>query len=264
MPAKTNDADLKRRLEKLRKRYNHRRYASPDPVEIVHQFTEPADQEVAALLASSLAFGNVKTILASAREVLRRMNGQPHLYLSTCTREALKRDMRGFRHRYAGDSTIEGLLWAARCALDQHGTLGNSFTTHINPADKTTLPALATWCTQLRAYAGQEINYLIPAPERGSACKRLHMLLRWMVRSDAIDLGIWCNIDTRMLIVPIDTHMHRVARSLGFTKRNQADARCAIEVTEAFRAIAPKDPVRYDFSLTRLGIRGDTDEDFPL
>ena len=103
---------------------------------------------------------------------------------------------------------------------------------------------------------------LLPSPESGSACKRLNLFLRWMVRSDAVDPGGWSGVSPAMLIVPLDTHMHRIAAKLGLTKRRAADFRAAREVTGAFRTIAPEDPVKYDFALTRLGIlRSETEED---
>jgi uncharacterized protein (TIGR02757 family) len=102
-------------------------------------------------------------------------------------------------------------------------------------------------------------NYLLPAPEAGSACKRLLMYLRWMARRDAVDPGPWQGVDPRLLVVPMDTHMYRVARALGFTRRRTAGMRAALETTAAFARFRPGDPVRYDFALTRLGIRRDTD-----
>jgi uncharacterized protein (TIGR02757 family) len=96
---------------------------------------------------------------------------------------------------------------------------------------------------------------LLPSPGRGSACKRLNLFLRWMVRSDEVDTGVWQGVAASKLIVPLDTHMHRIAGQMGLTQRKQPDMRTALEITDRFRSIAPMDPVRYDFALTRLGIR---------
>ena len=102
-------------------------------------------------------------------------------------------------------------------------------------------------------------NSLLPCPEKGSACKRFHLFLRWMVRNDAVDPGGWDGISASKLIVPLDVHMHRICMRLGLTSRAQADLKTALEVTGRFRAIVPEDPVRYDFALTRIGIRNDID-----
>ena len=100
---------------------------------------------------------------------------------------------------------------------------------------------------------------MLPCPSRGSACKRLNLYMRWMVRRDDIDLGGWDRVPASKLVVPLDTHMHRIALAFGATRRKQANLRTALELTAAFRAIAPDDPVRYDFALTRFGIRSDMD-----
>ena len=100
------------------------------------------------------------------------------------------------------------------------------------------------------------MGHLLADPSRGSACKRLHLYLRWMVRGDAVDVGLWRGVPPERLIVPLDTHMHRIGREVGAIHRNQADARAAIELTEAFRLVTPNDPVRYDFALTHWAIRG--------
>ena len=100
---------------------------------------------------------------------------------------------------------------------------------------------------------------LLPDPDRGSACKRLHLFLKWMVRVDAVDPGGWTVLPPSALVVPVDTHMHRIGLALGLTERGQADIRTALEMTEAFSLVRPDDPVRYDFALTRFGIRPDLD-----
>ena len=100
-----------------------------------------------------------------------------------------------------------------------------------------------------------------PSPERGSACKRINLFLRWMVRKDRVDPGGWDKVPRSMLIIPLDTHMYHICTGLNMTCRKSADMTTAVEITEAFRKIAPEDPVRYDFSLTRLGIRKDADPD---
>ncbi|MFC1474950.1 TIGR02757 family protein, partial [bacterium] len=103
---------------------------------------------------------------------------------------------------------------------------------------------------------GNRSCYLTPAPRRGSACKRMNLFLRWMVRRDDVDPGPWTDVPASKLVVPLDTHMHRISSGMGLTSRKQADLKTAIEITDAFRAISPEDPVRYDFALTRLGILG--------
>jgi uncharacterized protein (TIGR02757 family) len=129
----------------------------------------------------------------------------------------------------------------------------------MKPGDRTTLPALEAFAAELNLPCGCQTTYLVPSPAAGSACKRLNLYLRWVVRRDDVDPGGWEGIAPSKLVVPLDTHMFRICRSLGMTARNQADLKSALEITQAFRAIVPEDPVRYDFALTRLGIRSDAD-----
>lgn len=102
---------------------------------------------------------------------------------------------------------------------------------------------------------GSSSGHLLSRPSRGSACKRLHLFMRWMVRHDEVDPGGWVMISPSELIVPVDVHMHRVGIKLGFTKRKAADAKTAEEITNGFKTVSSDDPVKYDFALTRFGIR---------
>ncbi len=249
---------LKGPLEALRKKYNHRKFASPDPIEVIYEYYDPRDVEVAALIAASLSFGNVKTILTSCHRVLER-TGPPAQFLATCSDSELSKVVAGFRHRYVAAPEMLGLLRAIQRAQKDHGSLEALFVKCGRKNDETILPALEHFADALLVYAEQDGNYLIPRPARGSACKRLHMFLRWMVRSDAIDLGLWKGVSKAKLVAPMDTHLFRISKALGFTTRSQPDLRAALEVTQAFKELAPRDPIRYDFSLTRLGIRTDAD-----
>lgn len=131
---------------------------------------------------------------------------------------------------------------------------------HYSPKDETVLPALTGFVGELiRDMDGA--TSLLSSPSKGSACKRLLLYLRWMVRRDAVDLGCWQGVRADQLVMPVDTHIHRLALALGMTRRKQANMATALEITEWFRCIAPHDPLRYDFVLTRLGIRSDMDMD---
>ena len=110
---------------------------------------------------------------------------------------------------------------------------------------------------RLNAFTSGKRKHVLACPDKGSACKRLNLFLRWMVREDNVDPGGWNQVPASMLIIPLDTHMHRIGHSFQLTSRKQADMRTALEITKAFREMSPQDPVRYDFSLTRLGIRND-------
>ena len=142
---------------------------------------------------------------------------------------------------------------------EEHGSLYSCFLKGVSKDDDTVFPGLVYFVRNLTADGKQKTGHLVPDPQRGSACKRLNLFLRWMVRKDRVDPGGWEEVPASKLIIPLDTHMHRIGCIFGFTERKQADLRTAMEITEGFRDIRPEDPVRYDFALTRLGIRDDLD-----
>ncbi len=253
-------ASLLEPLDSLYARYNHRHFVDPDPLVPLYGYADPRDQEIVGLITASLAFGNVKQILKSIEIVLRALP-DPALTVPHLTLEDLNLRLAGFRHRYVTGVEMASLLAGAGALLREHGTLGAAIASLDNPEDTTLLPALTRFVHALRDSGPLAKNYLLPDPALGSACKRWFMYLRWMVRSDAVDLGLWPELGSHRLIIPVDTHMHRVALGLGLTRRNSADLKTALEITQAFKVVCPEDPVRFDFCLTRLGIRADGDMD---
>lgn len=245
-------------LDDLYACYNRREFVHPDPVEFLYDYHEVRDREIAALIASSLAYGNVKQILRSVGAVLRHMPS-PGAFLERESGASLKKIFSGFRHRFTPGTQFAGMLYGIKRLIETYDSLETCFREGYSESDETILPALAIFVERLKAEAGCGMKYLLPDVKKGSACKRLNLFLRWMVRGDEVDPGGWKGIPAAKLIIPLDTHMHRLSRSLGFTRRRQADMRTALEVTRAFREFSPEDPVKYDFALTRLGIRNDTD-----
>jgi uncharacterized protein (TIGR02757 family) len=243
-------------LDRLVTRYNRRRYVHPDPLEFLYRYPDVRDREIAGLVAASLAYGRVAQILRSVAKALAVMGPSPADFVARASPSCLARSFAGFRHRFSTGSELAALLAGARRMLDRYGSLHACFAAAFGRGDATVLPALSVFAREL---SGGHYSSLVSRPDGGSALKRLNLYLRWMIRHDRVDPGGWRGIPPSALVVPLDTHMHRLAAALGFTKRRQADMRTALEITAAFRAIAPRDPVRYDFALTRVGIRGDGD-----
>lgn len=250
--------DLAERLERLYRRLNRRDWVHPDPLEFVYRYERGGDREVAGLIASSLAYGRVGQILDSVEAVLAPMGPSPRDFVVGTRPRELRRAVAGFKHRWTTGEEVGDLLVGIRRVLRRHGSIEACFALGHSAETQTTRPGLGAFVRELKG-GRQGRNSLLPVPERGSACKRLHLFLRWMVRRDAVDPGCWRAVRPSQLVVPLDTHMHRVGRALGLTMRRQADIRTALEMTEAFRALRPEDPLRYDFALTRLGIRADLD-----
>ena len=248
-------------FEDLYARLNRRCYVEPDPLQFLYDYPDPADREVVALVASSLAYGRVKQILRSAGEALGRLGRRPGAFVFDATPEKLRLALAGFKHRFSDGTNMAALLSGAAAAVRTHGGLERCFLAGMGRDDDTVAPAAGRFAGVLRHAAAGDCGHLLPDPDKGSACKRLNLMLRWLVRRDDVDPGGWANLPAAKLIVPLDTHMHRLARQLGLTGRRAADARTALEATAAFRVICPDDPVRYDFALTRLGIRAEMNSD---
>lgn len=245
-------------LDGLYDEYNRRDFVSPDPLEFVWLYDDPLDREIVGLISSSLAYGRVAQILRSVSTVLDRM-GDPSAFLRNSTLESLRHTFSGFRHRFTAGQDLALMLHGASAAIDKYGSLEACFTAGMNSGDETVLPALESFVRELGVDSGGDGSYLLPLPSRGSACKRLNLFLRWMVREDEVDPGGWHGVPASKLVVPLDTHMYQICRVLGMTRRKQANAKTALEITYFFRELVPEDPVKYDFCLTRLGILDEAD-----
>lgn len=247
-------------LELLYSKYNKKAYIHPDPLEFLYNYDDVRDREIAGIIGASLAYGRVSQILKDVSFVLDRME-KPYEFLMNSNSETLKQKFEGFIHRYTKEDELVVFLSNLKTVIEKFGSLHNAFADGIKDEDQTIVPALSNFI-KLTVPDGKK-NSLIPSSNCKSPCKRLNLFLRWMVRHDDVDFGDWNDIPSSKLIVPLDTHMHHISLVLGFTARKQADMKAALEITNVFKTVSPDDPVKYDFSLTRLGIRDDTDmEDF--
>lgn len=244
-------------LEALYQKYNKRKYVHPDPLECVYRYENVLDREIAAFLASALAYGNVGQILKSVNTALEIMGPSPRRYLMDSATDSFFSDFSGFVHRFARDYHIAGMLSGIKQVVLEYGTLQDAFLEGASAEDSTYFFALSAFAEKIRENSLQDPGHLVSCPQKKSACKRLWLFLRWMVRSDDVDPGGWEKLSTSKLVVPLDTHMYRACCGLGLTGRRQADMKTALEITAGFARMVPEDPVRYDFVLTRPGIRGD-------
>ncbi len=243
----------KQQLEKLYRKYNRRKYVSPDPLQFLYDYTRVGDREIVALVASSLAYGRVAQILKSVDNVLGRMGKSPREFIIKTPEKLLKKIFSDFKHRFTTGAELACMLKDAGRIVQEHGSLNEYFLAGMRSSDKTVLPAIEAFVAGFHCKNG----HLAPVSARGSACKRLNLFLRWMVRKDAVDPGGWHGVPRDKLIVPLDTHMVKIGKALGFTKRKSPGMAMALEITTGFCRLVPEDPVKYDFALTRLGIRED-------
>ena len=249
-----------------------------DPVELPHRYAEQLDIEVSALLSAALAYGRVELFKPRLTALLDALGPHPGRLARDLTPRALLDRTRGFSYRMTGEREVACLLAGAGAIARVHGTLGAAFEHHrARLGGATVREALGAFVDELLAPdfsailgrgaggpAGEaasgpttrRLKHLLPHPSRGSACKRLNLYLRWMIRpADGVDFGLW-KVPPAALVIPLDTHVHRIGRFIGLTSRPDLSWRTAEEITARLRQLDPGDPVRFDFALSHLGISG--------
>ncbi|MDI3285923.1 TIGR02757 family protein [Polyangium sp. 15x6] len=253
------DEALRRALDDVRARCDVEARKAADPVHFVHRYARRDDQEIVAMIASALAFGNVKALCAKIEDALARLG--PRVAEIADDPAAVRARLAGFRHRVYRDEDLAGLVIGARAVQRVHGSLGKALTDKL-AATGHLREALGAWVREIRERGGlgagaggrRGAEHILPDPSKGSAVKRILLLVRWMARpADGVDLGLW-DVPTSRLIIPVDTHIHKLSRNLGLTERKSADFRAAEEITAALARLDPDDPVKYDFSLCHLGM----------
>ncbi len=248
-------------LEKLYVKYNRCDLIKPDPLQFVYQFSNRGDMELVGFLAASLAYGRVEQTEKSLNELFVCMGKSPYAFVKAFGKADRDR-LKDFKHRFTTGEDIADLLEVLKEVLEGYGSIEEYFLRGYHASDENIIPALSRFCDSLlEMYAKRHngnvtkgLGYLLPRPARGSACKRLNLFLRWMVRDDEVDAGLWKWVDKAKLVVPVDVHMGRLCKILGFYDRKTVSLAAAIEITDSFREIEPTDPVKYDFALSRIGI----------
>ena len=256
---------LSTRLDTLYADYN-REASAADPVHLIRPFAAPADREIAGFCAAALAFGRVASVINSIETLLAIMGAHPAAFVRTFDPAAPHPGLRAMVHRWTRGVDLVALLWVLRQMLERQGSLEAFFLEGYSAEDEDIGPGLDSFSTRAlaldlrQAYgavpARPGVCYFFPRPSAGSACKRLNLFLRWMVRDDAIDLGVWTGVPASKLVVPLDTHILRLGRCLRLTRYTSAGWRMAADITASLRALEPADPIRYDFSLCHVGMIG--------
>ncbi len=247
----------KKTLDLIYQRYNKRELVDPDPLLFLYNYKKPEDREVIGLVAATLAYGRVAQILKSVKIVLQFMGANPHKFLLETQEKDIIHGLKGFKHRFTTDEEMSYFLIGLKNIISGHGTMQNLFYKSSTPKDENVLSALSIFVKKIKEAGGIKKSSLLSDPDMGSACKRLNLYLRWMIRNDVVDPGGWNKIPAANLIIPLDTHMYHFGKCYGFTKRNSADMKTAVEITNGFKNLEPSDPTKYDFAITRFGIRND-------
>jgi uncharacterized protein (TIGR02757 family) len=253
---------LKTFLDRKVQEYNQPAFISNDPIAIPHQYTEQQDIEIAAFFAATFAWGNRTTIINKGRQLMELMDNSPYQFILFHKEKQLKR-FEGFRHRTFNTTDLLYFISFLRVHYQNHKSLEDAFL-----CDE--LKAGTRRCTELMElrlnhfyktffsmeHVPSRTRKHVAAPTKNSACKRLNMFLRWMVRKDrkGVDFGLWSRIKPAELICPLDLHVARVAKRFHLITRPNADWQSALELTSQLRKFDPKDPVKYDFALFALGV----------
>lgn len=243
-------------------KYHNPTYLSTDPLTVVHRFKNTKDLEITAILAALLSYGRVNLIIKAIEQILTISEQKLYNFTMETTFNEKTKLLNHFKYRFNTGYDIAILLEWYKEIITRYETFDNSIAQHYSAGAGTMKEMLSSFneevlnCTsQYTSRQKNYFNYLMPSPKNGSACKRLNMLFRWMVREDdGIDLGVWKSVPTSALIIPLDTHVASVSKELGLTKRKSPDWKCAEEITSQLRKLDKEDPIKFDFSLCRIGM----------
>lgn len=258
---RAEDRRLRRRLDAAFLRYHRADYIETDPVRYPHRYSDPLDIEVAAFYSALLAYGNMKAIFRTLDGLFRVLGPRPATWLVESRLAEIEAGLSPLYHRFTTAGHLVRVTRALQCTYRTEGSLRALFLRGDRASDETIEAAAVRMIGALRARCGpgdrdstHSMKHLLASPERGSACKRLNLFLRWMVRHDEVDFGLWPEVSPARLVMPMDTHILQISREWGLQARKSANWRAALELTGRFRRLCPEDPVKYDFALTRLGM----------
>lgn len=264
MPMKSL-VSLKRRLDYFYRTYDFKARLRHDPITFPRRYRTAEDMEVAGFLASCLAYGRVELFTPVIEKILKPAGKHPAGFFQNFSLKKDAKYFRGIRYRFHKENDILCLLSTVSRALQIYGSLKSLFLLHYNDGQQDIGHALHWYSRALLSLGATPAPErherftglsFFPSPHGGGACKRLNLFLRWMVRDRDIDLGIWKEVPPSRLIIPLDTHIGRISRCLGLTRRSSSGWKTAKEITESLRKLDPDDPLKYDFALCHHGISG--------
>lgn len=234
----------------------------PDPLQFLHLYKDPKDIEAIGLIASVFAYGNIKQIINTLNKIISITGNSPYDFILNFNHKIDAVRFEGIKHRFFTSADIINLFILLKSAYTNFKSMNNLFLFGFNSDDKNIKLGLTSFSNFfLKSYfqkfgrltAG--FRFMFPVPEKSSACKRMNLFLRWMVREDELDFGIWKGIKTSQLVIPVDTHIAKISKRLLLTKRKNVSWQMAEEITDNLKKYDPIDPVKYDFALCHIGMR---------
>ncbi len=252
---------LKQNLENHYKAFD-RTKLKPDPLQFLHLFKDERDIEVIGLIASIFAYGNVKQIENTLNKFIIVFDGKPYSFIKTFSLGKDSKKISDIKHRFYVEDDVLRLFIILNKEIKKHKSIEQIFLQGYNIYDENVKNGISNFSKHflnsfLETFGeiSTGIKFMFPLPEKGSACKRMNLFLRWMVRKDELDFGLWKEISTSKLVIPVDTHIARISRSLNLTKRKNADWKMAEEITTKLKVYDEYDPIKYDFAICHIGIR---------
>jgi len=259
-------SSVKKVLDRFYAEYDFRERILHDPIEFPRRYKKRGDIEVAGFIASCFAYGQVTLFKPVIEKILSAMGNSPHDFLLNFKVPKNNRLFSGINYRFNKNKDILCLLHILSLLLREHKSIGNAFKNFYKETDADIGKALTGFIDYLLSINTSEVYgrnlkpagllQFFPSPAKGSACKRMNLFLRWMIRNKDIDFGIWKGLPQNKLVIPLDTHIARISRCLGFTKRSSNDWKTAVEITKALKKLDPQDPLKYDFAMCHYGISG--------
>ncbi len=249
-------SELKRYLDENYLSYK-KAYSSDDPVWLIHEINDEKNTELTAFIFSCFAYGRVDIMNEFLNKLLARLNGNMYEFTVNFDDRKDKKHLVNLYYRFNISNDLVFLFKQLRQAISDYGSLKSLFLKGYSGADDNILNGLYNFTDYLKKgiKANSKFHYLIPDSRKNSTCKRLNLFLRWMVRNDEIDPGLWSSeISKSKLIIPVDTHVYRISRQLNLIDRKSCDMKFAIELTQKLKEFDRNDPVKYDFALCHIGI----------
>ncbi len=254
--------------EKIKNKLNYhykafdRNTISPDPLEFPHRFKNQFDIEITAFLASVFAYGSVTQIMKTLDKISTVIGENPYKFVLNYNHKKDAKLFSDIKHRFYTGKDIAALFAGLNKVYETYGSLNYLFLLYYFEKADNIKGALSFFSNNLTdivikssKYASNGIKFMFPDPLKGSACKRQNLFLRWMIRNDELDFGLWKEIPTSKLIIPVDTHIAQISKKLYLTKREVVSWKMAEEITTNLKNFDVNDPVKYDFALCHIGMR---------
>jgi uncharacterized protein (TIGR02757 family) len=252
--------DLKKRLD-----YHYRYFdfdkISPDPLEFPHRFHERTDIEISAFIASVFAYGNVKQIISTLEKIHKVMGVSPFDFVMDFKLTSGRKLLKGIKHRFYNEEDILTFFYTLKKVYENYGSLNYLFLLYYFPKEEFLKSSLSCFSKNLlhlsegRRNVSDGLKFMFPDPFKGSACKRMNLFLRWMIRKDDLDFGLWKEIPSSQLVIPVDTHVARICKELRLTKLKNVSWQMAEDITKKLKKYNSEDPVKYDFAICHIGMR---------